>query len=220
MIKIRLIIIVLFLFSFKAQGVNRLSKVTPYYSGNDLFLELVASFNMGTPWQCPDMVALDTFYIGDSVHIRAYYDVSGVWPANFCNSIDTVNFGQLPASLKMIRLEMYTVMFVPVDNDTDTVYCPQPWILWLPLDVLKPLPANGLQILPNPNNGQFFVSGNLHGILKMEVINTTGQAVYTAKPVEPGNFDREINLGNLPPGLYMLRFHTDKGVDIQKFVVE
>jgi hypothetical protein len=111
MIKSIVILIFLLQLSIHVEGVEYLKKVTVLPVNNDTIkLEIVASFNMGSIDDCPDMVGIDTSRIGDSLYLKVYYDISGVWAANFCQSIDTVDVGVLPVSLKMIKVEMYTVM--------------------------------------------------------------------------------------------------------------
>jgi len=221
MIRVKLISLLFLLFSVNVKGVERLKNVTPYFIGSSLQLEIVASFNMGSISDCPEMVGIDTSRIGDSLYLKVYYDISGVWAANFCQTIDTVDVGVLSTNLKMIRIEMYTTMYIPVDNDTDTAYCPQPWIIWLPLTIKEAYAVESLTILPNPNNGQFVLQGDLSGVSRFDIVDVAGRVVYADKtPARGGWRKKEIDMGEAPPGMYMLRLHTEKGVMVRKVLVE
>lgn len=79
----------------------------------------------------------------------------------------------------MIRIDMYTTMYIPVDNDTDTIYCPQPWIIWLPLNIKEALPDEISKIFPNPNSGQFILQNEPEGVLTLEIVDVMGKVVYT-----------------------------------------
>lgn len=211
-------ILALLTISLQAEGAHKLKKVKPYYSGSHMLLEIVASFNMGSVSDCPDMVWIDTSRIGDSLFLKVYYDISGVWAANFCQSIDTVDVGVLPVNLKMIKVEMYTIM---IENDTDTTYRPQPWLIWLPLNVKEATVAEKLAIIPNPNNGHFVLQSELAGVSRLDIVDVTGRVLYSDNVrALTGVFKKEIDIGDAPPGLYLLRLYTDKGVLMRKLVVQ
>jgi hypothetical protein len=72
-----------------------------------------------------------------------------------------------------------------------------------------------VRIFPNPSGGEVFVSAGEATIQSISVINSTGQCVgtYTFSSDEVS-----LNLGNLAPGMYLLKIVTDKETSIQKLI--
>jgi uncharacterized protein YjdB len=76
---------------------------------------------------------------------------------------------------------------------------------------VKPVTPNAmvLTVVPNPNKGEFSVSGSVgntaDATVSLEVANMLGQLVYKNTTVAPGgNLDQQIMLGNTSPGMYIL----------------
>ena len=64
-----------------------------------------------------------------------------------------------------------------------------------------------LNIYPNPNNGQFILTGNADNLskLKIEVITPLGQVLYQAEVENiSGKFEKEIQLDQISQGLYLI----------------
>jgi hypothetical protein len=78
-----------------------------------------------------------------------------------------------------------------------------------------------LSISPNPNTGHFVLQGNLQGVSRLDIVDVSGRVVYTNDAgIKAVTAKKEIDIGNAPPGLYMLRLHTDKGVLVRKLVLK
>ncbi len=93
------------------------------------------------------------------------------------------------------------------------------------LDV-KPLSAgnNSLSLFPNPNTGEFTLSGQLAGNsnneVNMEVSNMLGQVVYKGKTTPAnGALKAQILLDGVPSGSYLLRVNTETGSETFHFVI-
>lgn len=80
----------------------------------------------------------------------------------------------------------------------------------------------GLHLFPNPNSGDFTITGLAAGIPALaEVVNTMGQVVYSKKITTVN--DREmvnIQCGNLPSGVYLLRLNTGDNQQLSRFRVQ
>lgn len=93
------------------------------------------------------------------------------------------------------------------------------------LDV-KPLSTgnNSLSLFPNPNTGDFTLSGQLannsNSEVSMEVSNMLGQIVYKGKttPVN-GAIKAQIVLEGVSSGTYLLRVNTETGSETFHFVI-
>jgi hypothetical protein len=82
----------------------------------------------------------------------------------------------------------------------------------------------GIQLYPNPNNGVFSIKGSaLSGgeHLQFEVRDVTGRLIESGniKP-ENNSFSKQITLGNVVPGLYLLRISSANGCSSYPFVVK
>lgn len=72
---------------------------------------------------------------------------------------------------------------------------------------------NSFYIVPNPNNGEFILTGYIENEDKMDVVisNALGQIVYTKRNnVINGKFKQNISLINIPKGTYFLLVNGNK----------
>lgn len=86
------------------------------------------------------------------------------------------------------------------------------------------LPANTLNInlVPNPNNGQFIVSGSLNNEKEadIEIYNALGESVYKEHvTAQKSQLYVSVHMAEPAAGIYMLRITTKNGVDNYRFVV-
>jgi len=82
-----------------------------------------------------------------------------------------------------------------------------------------------IKLYPNPNNGQFTLSGSLNGTdgeVSIEVVNMLGQVIYRGNAqVSNGSIGKHIELpGTLASGTYMLNLITDGTNKLFRFVIE
>jgi len=82
-----------------------------------------------------------------------------------------------------------------------------------------------VQLLPNPNKGEFSVKGTL-GVsvseeVTLEVTNMLGQTVYKEKVMSKnGAVDANVHLGNVANGMYMLVLRTASANKVFHVVIE
>jgi Secretion system C-terminal sorting domain len=81
---------------------------------------------------------------------------------------------------------------------------------------------SALQVMPNPNNGQFdiklnFISG-LTGDIR--IIDATGRIVYDEPVSSNGLFNQSVNLGNMAKGIYAVQLRTAEGIASKLVSVE
>jgi len=85
---------------------------------------------------------------------------------------------------------------------------------------------SNIRLIPNPNKGEFYVSGTLSTVtdeeVTLEVTDMLGQVIYKNKVVaHDGVINERIKLTNtLANGMYMLNLHSDNDNKVFHFVVE
>lgn len=111
---------------------------------------------------------------------------------------------------------------------TSSAHCPIPntakSCIGVPVDMgVKNIdPVGFIGLHPNPNNGIFTLSGKAltNERIMLEVINITGQVVFT-DAVIPSNkqVHKQMNISNLPQGVYLLQMKTANGMSTARFTV-
>lgn len=77
-------------------------------------------------------------------------------------------------------------------------------------------------LYPNPNNGNFTVSGNIGSekTVIIEVLNTVGQVVYQDQVTAVnGNINTQVSVNNTPNGVYMLRVRGKESSKLIRFTL-
>jgi hypothetical protein len=70
-----------------------------------------------------------------------------------------------------------------------------------------------LRIYPNPSTGIFTIAGA--DIQQIEVYSLNGILIYSSRD----NSTREINLGQQPKGLYLIKIKTNRGLVVKRVVI-
>ncbi|MGL4596267.1 MAG: T9SS type A sorting domain-containing protein, partial [Bacteroidia bacterium] len=69
-----------------------------------------------------------------------------------------------------------------------------------------------LNVFPNPNNGQFFITFNQHlQTATLLVYDGIGQLVHSENLPKAEQTTRELNLGNAPAGIYFVQVQLPDG---------
>jgi hypothetical protein len=74
---------------------------------------------------------------------------------------------------------------------------------------------NNLSIVPNPSNGSFMVSFEVNQGIEMQIkiYDLLGQLVQTEQPAKiSGLYSKQVNLGNVSKGVYILQIQTADGI--------
>lgn len=80
---------------------------------------------------------------------------------------------------------------------------------------------SNIQIIPNPNTGQFrLIANNLKGEYTLEIFNISGQLVLNENIIiTSGNFNKEIIMPNRKKGMYYLKIARENYSLVKKFIV-
>jgi hypothetical protein len=87
----------------------------------------------------------------------------------------------------------------------------------------KPLKTDELVLFPNPGSGKFRLSFNLQekGDAEIKIISIEGKTVYEEKLKQfAGKYEKEINIGESPKGVYFLSIAQGDKRELKKIVLE
>lgn len=189
---------------------------------NDMLLEVKA--NVYTFMGSTALWGYNVVTSADTQIVKNYYEIPIIGGGLLGNNVfvDTINLGIIPSSVKLIRVEMYTIQHV--DTIPDTVYEAPSITLFLPLSVAGVShEVVGVNIYPNPHKGIFTLDVPHAGstITDLEILNSVGQLVYHEHLAPAyGTIKKEIVMGDAPPGVYLLRLQTGKGVLTKRFTIQ
>jgi hypothetical protein len=95
---------------------------------------------------------------------------------------------------------------------------------WFKFDFLsstKPelFKGNSLKIFPNPASDRIYFKSDLNSELKYEFLNLTGQILLSGKIENSMGKQYEINVSDIPKGIYLIRIITGSGSSSQKIII-
>lgn len=97
------------------------------------------------------------------------------------------------------------------DNDSNIPCINGTWNI-LELESLQ------IEIAPNPSSGMVYISSNKEKLTSIVVYNTQGKIV---KEFTPSNFKKnELDLSTQSKGLYLIHIKSEKGISVQKIIIE
>ncbi|MFA6481660.1 MAG: T9SS type A sorting domain-containing protein, partial [Bacteroidales bacterium] len=79
-----------------------------------------------------------------------------------------------------------------------------------------------MNVYPNPTNGKFTVSiSNAEATdMILELVNISGQVVYRNEVKAAYSYNEDIDASTFAKGVYYLKVNSDKGVKVEKVVVQ
>jgi hypothetical protein len=153
---------------------------------------------------------------GDTLYVKAFYDIHGIWATFGCSTTSTVVYNvAIPTSIRYIKMATYVIATAdapPYDNITvPDVYLR---IIDLSLSVLDMQNAT-VSVAPNPTAGII----NIADTFRFEqaiVINNLGQIVTDFKKAVSNSYD----IQNLKSGLYYVQFYDidHKNIGVTKII--
>lgn len=181
-----------------------------------LHVEVQSSFNLGSPGNCPSIYSYDTTHNGNgTVSVKLYYDVSGIWGGNYCQSVDTLNLGLLPDSIMNVNFNMYSINFIDTNN-IDTFDEKSTFSIRIPLLIQNYKTDKHLSIYPNPATHYFDIYTGNDIPDSIKIINNLGQPVFEIKPDKTVS---KIGVEILPKGLYIVHIKFADKVSTSKIIV-
>jgi hypothetical protein len=176
---------------------------------NDYTFYLSTFFYFGAGTSCPEIDFFKGAQSNDTLYIKAFYDIRGHWAAKGCESLDSIKYTNPYSGINYISISTNAITNLTDESVVDT--------LWNLDDTTMALSATGIpepeisgrsfNVYPNPAANAIRIDGREKNNCRMlRIFNATGQMVLE----QSGQLDREIDIRNLAPGLYFIRFF-DKG---------
>jgi bacillolysin len=80
--------------------------------------------------------------------------------------------------------------------------------------------SNGISVFPNPftDNVKLFIPKSVSETSTIDIINLSGQKIYSINGTHVGNGVLELNLNFLNPGVYYLRVNNSKSIEVVKLI--
>jgi hypothetical protein len=95
------------------------------------------------------------------------------------------------------------------------------------IDVMDDVSINGalsnvsMNVYPNPNSGNFTMTiEGFNGEMNMEIVNLSGQVVYTETLNTQAGFVADFDMSALSTGVYYIRLSSNNGVKVHKLVIK
>ncbi|MGM0649472.1 MAG: PKD domain-containing protein [Bacteroidota bacterium] len=78
-----------------------------------------------------------------------------------------------------------------------------------------------LNIYPNPNNGSFTleIENNDKEKLMLQIMNITGQIIYTKQLEDKSNITHKIDLSDYSKGIFLVKVQSEKKYEIKKVII-
>lgn len=175
-------------------------------------LKVDVGFTIGGP---PPFAGFSTDIVMDTLKVKLYYDRIGIFTHDYSWRIDTINIGVLPDSIHAIHVLPYSF-----DNDTivdgeDTTFEGRDTTLLKALSIgTTLLQKTNAVVFPNPVSDILYLPNykNITGII---IRNTEGKLIRKLK-----NSTKEIDVSELPQGLYILQLEVDGQLFSHRFLKE
>lgn len=175
-------------------------------------IKITTGFLLGGGTDCPEMKYYSITTGSDTLFISAYYDVSGMWAAFGCTSVDTVNLGVLPITTKVITVLPYEYTTVPADTYGHA-----------PVSILKSLAIQQLPVVgkvfsvsPNPATDYLQIGAGNEMFGAAYITDLTGRVVKRFNQIIG-----RLDISDLPgKALYILHITTNSDGHTCKFSKE
>ena len=81
----------------------------------------------------------------------------------------------------------------------------------------QPVFSPEIEIYPNPNNGTFYLKSTRHLLDNIVIYNSFGQVLFEKNKIS--SYVYQINLGELPKGIYFVKVKIDNQLIIRKIIL-
>lgn len=169
-------------------------------------------FNLGYQTTCPTLINPTFSIVNDTLFVNVYYDITGAWPASFCNSLDTITYNNsLPSNITHIITSTNVIgynntpPYIPATLTYENVYT-QDFNLTLSFNEFI---FNKISLFPNPTNNNFTIPNNTI-FDNFKIFNNLGQVLKSFTK----NSQNDYNISDLKTGVYNIIFLDENNLKI------
>ena len=177
--------------------------------GDTLNVIQTATFCLGNNATCPGLINYDFTIVNGEVIINAYYDLTGAWPQNGCESKDTIR--------EFIPIGTYEVIFNTHIEGIDSNYLAESdttSFVTVGLNQLEPL-DDQLLLFPNPSSGKVSLTIKEWGQVTrtIQISDASGRIVWSKNCDQSmvNNNELELDLHFLDECIYYFHWISDQG---------
>ena len=176
---------------------------------DSIYVQTNAFFTFGTLGTCPPLVGYAFDTSSDYVSLYLYYNISGFWPAHFCNQIDTLLL-IIPPNTTTLSAQAFSIV------SSDTSLSPD-------ANTIIPVCITGISNISRQNENVLIKPNPVEGILNIEVPVRKKIKMVSIHDVLGNVILKKANsirfdVSGLKTGIYLINIETDKGIYKKKFL--
>jgi hypothetical protein len=161
-------------------------------------------FSIGYGGTCPQLINPEFSIINDTLYVKGYYDIRGIWPDVGCDRIDTATYNyQIPSNITHIITTTNVIKYS--SNPSGWEVIENVYTRDFDLSQLSTSNFNTktISIYPNPTIGDINIPNDI-SFDKISINNSLGQIITVINKNQSGVY----NLQNIKDGLYYVTFYN------------
>jgi hypothetical protein len=168
----------------------------------------------------PATTALNEVQIPASVNVHQDYpniDVTQLVTDMVNNPSSSFGF-----MIRLVDEQFYRALVFASCNYSDQAKNPKLEICYSIQDGVETIPGSSFVIYPNPASHSFFIAAGrkINAAVSVELFNVLGEKIYSDEILPGDPAVKEINLLNVPAGIYFVRLNDGQGALVKRIVVE
>lgn len=199
---ILLVFICLILISNKTFSQQNLQMTQLDFSCDTLVVQTWVWFSFGYQSTCPQLTYYEVISYADTMELKLYYNISGVWPQVGCERVDTITSVILP-DVTILKGVAYSI------NDNDTTIESETQIpICNPTGIGTTYNESAFEIFPNPFSSHLNIQISYNKQVTIILYNLLGNKILQQTFMKSAL----INAEHLPAGIYIYELRNDIGI--------
>ena len=174
-------------------------------------------FSFGSGGSCPQLINPEFVINNNTLYVKGYYDIRGLWPALGCQSFNTITYNYtIPSSINQIIMSTNVIKYGATAAGFEIVENVYTRTFDINLSTFDNLNRNKTSIYPNPTKDKIYIPNDIN-FNKISISNNLGQIVSVIYKNQSGIYD----LQNLKTGIYYITFYSENNkIDVCKLIKE
>ena len=206
--------------SMKAQDITSIVIGTNFsyenINANQYNFSFVTFFSFGYGPTCPQLINPEFIIENNTLFVKGYYDIRGVWPQAGCQSLNTITYNSIiPSSVNQIIMSTNVIKYGSSVDEFEIVENVYTRIFDLNLSLSNNSYRN-IVLYPNPTKDMINISKDLD-FSKISISNNLGQIIAFIDKNQSGIYD----LKDIKKGIYYITFYSEnQKISVCKLVKE